>query len=296
MPTVEVDPVHQISLNYQCLGEGEDLVLIHGLGANLAFWYPGIASALAEHYRVMIYDLRGHGRSTISDSGYTLTQMVKDLRVLLEYLEVEKAHFVGHSFGARVALLYGICHSQQVKSLTVADTQLQCLQPKMRLRDWPYWQSWRQELLAQGATLPSEDQIIDFHLLNQLNKTVNELSKPSLKNRDMGRKGKERWQKLMETAAKKEFEQEIEITAPKLSQIVQPTLAIYGAKSHCLPTCGQLKNLLPNCSEVIIEGVGHFFPVIKPDEFVQAILNFCQKDNRCLDRKLLVSPALEKEQ
>lgn len=294
MPTVQVDPVHQISLNYQCLGEGEDLLLIHGLGANLAFWYPGIASALAQHYRVIIYDLRGHGKSTISDSGYTLTRMVQDLRVLLEYLEVEKVHLVGHSFGARVALLYSICHAQQVKSLTVADTQLQCLQPKMRLRDWPHWQSWRQKLLEQGSPPPSEDQIIDFHLLDQLNTTVNELTKPSLKNRDMGRKGKERWQKLMATAAKQEFEQETEITTAKLSQIIQPTLAIYGEKSHCLPTCSQLKNLLPNCSEVIIPEVGHFFPVIKPDQFVQVILNFCQKDNRFLERKLLVSPALEK--
>ncbi len=43
MPKVIIDPTKDIFLNYQCLGSGEDLVLIHGLGANLAFWYPGIA-------------------------------------------------------------------------------------------------------------------------------------------------------------------------------------------------------------------------------------------------------------
>lgn len=282
MPTLPIDPARKIALNYQCLGEGENLVLIHGLGANLAFWYPGIASELAKQYRVIIYDLRGHGRSTITGSGYTLTQMIQDLRILLEYLEVEKAHIVGHSFGARVALLYGICHPHQVKSLGIVDTQLQCLQPRMRLREWPHWESWRQKLWQQGLEIPSEDEVIDFHLLTQMNKTVSELTKPSLKNRDMGRKGKERWQQLMATAAKEELEQEQEITPVKLSQISQPTLAIYGSKSHCLPTCWELTKLLPNCSAVIIEGVGHFFPVIKPDEFVQALSKFLAVGNPTL--------------
>jgi len=295
MPAISVNPTQKISLNYQCLGKGEDLVLIHGLGANLAFWYPGIASQLAEHYHVIIYDLRGHGRSTVSSSGYTLTQMVQDLRVLLEYLEVEKAHIIGHSFGAKVALLYGIFYAHQVKSLTVADTQLQCLQPRMRLQDWPHWQSWQQKLLQQGVTPPSEDEVIDFHLLTQLNKTVNQLTRPSLKNRDMGRKGKVQWQQLMATAAREELEQEDEITTTNLSQIVQPTLAIYGGNSHCLLTCWKLRKLLPNCSEVIIEGVGHFFPVIKPNEFVQVLCDFLQKESLCLNRKLLVSPALGEE-
>lgn len=52
-----VDSINNIYLNYQCLVEGEEL-LIHGLGANLAFWYPSIAAVLSRHYRVIIYDLR----------------------------------------------------------------------------------------------------------------------------------------------------------------------------------------------------------------------------------------------
>lgn len=55
MPKAIVDSINNIYLNYQCLVEGEEL-LIHGLGANLAFWYPSIAAVLSRHYRVIIYD------------------------------------------------------------------------------------------------------------------------------------------------------------------------------------------------------------------------------------------------
>ena len=56
MPRLAIDS--DTAIHYQCLGQGEDLVLIHGLGANLAFWYMGIARRLARQYRVIMYDLR----------------------------------------------------------------------------------------------------------------------------------------------------------------------------------------------------------------------------------------------
>lgn len=199
MPKLETDGV---TLHYQQLGQqsgaGPDLVLIHGLGANLAFWYLGIAAKLAENYRVIIYDLRGHGESSMPPAGYTLPDMAQDLQHLLQYLGVKRAHLVGHSFGARVALCYTMLHPQQVETLTLADAQFTCLQPRIRLKDWPYWQEWQQQLRRQGVVnLPADNEIIDFPLLNHLNQvasTSDQLApspaqRPSLRQRGWGAKG-----------------------------------------------------------------------------------------------------------
>ena len=298
MPKVIIDLIHNISLNYQCLGEGEDLVLIHGLGANLAFWYPGIAGMLSRHYRVIIYDLRGHGNSSISSSGYTVADMTADLQALLIHLEVTSAHIVGHSFGARIACQYAIAYPQQVNSLTIADTQFYCLQPRMQLRDWFYWHIWKEKLIKQGAELPSEDEFISFHLLSKLNQFSHEsidnldkklVRKPSLKNRVLGRRSQEKWQRLIDTTtATKEFDEDRTI-ATDFPSISLPVLIIYGEYSPCLPTYWKLKELLPNCQSKIMPEVGHFHPAVQPKRFVYNLWKFLKKDVRNSEELLSLS-------
>ncbi len=283
MPEIVVDDV---ALHYLCLGEGENLVLIHGLGANLAFWYPGIASALSQHYRVILYDLRGHGKSAMPTSGYTMEHMTRDLHALLEHLGGERLHVVGHSFGARVAVQYAILYPHQVATLTVADTQFRCLQPRIRLREWHYWETWKQQLEQKGIPLPSEDEFISFHLLKHLNQvslefTQGSLAKkrrgPSLKNRDMGKKGAARWEQLMETTtAKQELDDSDRVTQEEIKKIAMPTLAVYGEYSHCLTSCWKLKELIRDCQAVIHPKVGHFHPVVEPKMFLETLGQFLQ--------------------
>src|SRR4051794_6099164 len=88
--------------HYQQLGSGPDLVLLHGLGANLAFWYLGAGPLLASDHRVTAYDLRGHGLSGHSASGYTTGELLADLLALMDRLGIERAAVVGHSYGAAV--------------------------------------------------------------------------------------------------------------------------------------------------------------------------------------------------
>jgi pimeloyl-ACP methyl ester carboxylesterase len=302
MPKVIIDPINNISLNYQCLGEGEDLVLIHGLGANLAFWYPGIAGVLSRYYRVIIYDLRGHGNSSISNSGYTVADMTADLQALLIHLEVASAHIVGHSFGARIACQYAIAYPKQVKSLTIADTQFYCLQPRMQLREWFYWHIWKEKLIEQGAELPSEDEFISFHLLSKLNQFSNEsidnldkklVRKPSLKNRVLGRRSQEKWQKLIDnTTATKEFDED-DTVATDFTSISKPIFIIYGEYSPCLPTYWKLKELIPNCQSKIMPEVGHFHPAVQPKRFVYNLWKFLKKDAKNPEELLSLSSTEE---
>ena len=52
--------VKDVEFHYQQMGNGEDVVMIHGLFASLAFWYLSVMPALASRHRVTAYDLRGH--------------------------------------------------------------------------------------------------------------------------------------------------------------------------------------------------------------------------------------------
>ena len=75
-----------VRTHYHQLGSGPDLVLVHGLGANLAFWYLGAAPLLAADHRVTAYDLRGHGLTARTPAGYTTAELAADLVALLDQL------------------------------------------------------------------------------------------------------------------------------------------------------------------------------------------------------------------
>ncbi len=283
MPQLKIE--NETSIHYQCIGEGEALVLIHGLGANLAFWYMGIARMLARHYRVITYDLRGHGRSSMPDSGYTLPHMAYDLESLLNHLDIDKAHIVGHSFGARVALYFTTARPERVHTMTVADTQVSCLQDQVRLRDWPHWKNWKQQLIQQGfQAFPPEDEYINFQMLMHFNQMSGDFTHgalnqskraPSLRHRDMGNKGSARWDRMMAiTSAREDFKDDHQITIENLRNINVPTLSMFGEYSHCMESCRQLNYNIGTSRVKILPEVGHFLPAIKPRLFMYTLRQF----------------------
>src|SRR5438046_4762158 len=104
--------------------EPEDLVMVHGLAANMAFWYFKYACELARDFRVTVFDLRGHGRSQITPSGYTPDNLAVDLACLLDQLGIGSAHLLAHSFGGVVALRFALQRPERVRSLVLADTHV----------------------------------------------------------------------------------------------------------------------------------------------------------------------------
>lgn len=287
MSIMSIVHLNDIDLHYQCLGEGEPVVLIHGLAANLAFWYPGIASALAQNYQVIVFDLRGHGHSSMPSSGYSNHHLIEDVLGLLSHLRIEQFHLIGHSLGARISACLASTYPERVATLTLADTLFQCLQPgTMRLKDWHYWSTWKQEMAELGSVLPEDDAVMDFRLLLELDRIYNQLSrtghpkvnKLSLKSRELGAKGRARWNQLLETTTiVAEFDQGERLSRTQLVSLSVPTCAIYGEHSHCLPTYWKLQEVIPDCRGVLISDAGHFHPAIKPADFIAAVRAFLQE-------------------
>ena len=95
----------------------EHLVMLHGLATNMAFWYLRLAPALNERFHVTLYDLRGHGRSERTPTGYRASSLALDLTALLDRLEIEQSHLIAHSFGGVVALEHATRVPRRVQSL-----------------------------------------------------------------------------------------------------------------------------------------------------------------------------------
>ncbi len=107
MPKIKANGVN---LHYITVGAGPDIVMLHGFLGNLAVWHLYMAPILRREYRVTTYDLRGHGYSDVTDTGYTAADMAEDLRCLLDEMGIEKPILVGHSFGADIAMYFSSRH------------------------------------------------------------------------------------------------------------------------------------------------------------------------------------------
>ncbi len=97
------------------------VTLSHSLAATLHLW-DAQAPALAARYRVLRYDVRGHGRSSVPPPPYTLEQMADDVDGLLGALGIAETHFVGLSMGGLIGMTLALRHPRRVRSLVLADT------------------------------------------------------------------------------------------------------------------------------------------------------------------------------
>jgi pimeloyl-ACP methyl ester carboxylesterase len=96
------------------------VLLVHGWGGDGREWSPH-AEALAGHARVIVPDLRGHGRSEVPEEGNTPAEMADDLAALLDTLDPGPVTAVGHSMGGQVVNLLAVRHPHLVRSVVALD-------------------------------------------------------------------------------------------------------------------------------------------------------------------------------
>ena len=109
-------PVNGIKIWYAVFGAGEPVIMLHGGLANANYWGLQVPE-LARHYKVIVMDSRGHGRSTRDDRPYGYDLMADDVVGLLDYLKVDKAAVVGWSDGAILGLDLALRHPARVSKV-----------------------------------------------------------------------------------------------------------------------------------------------------------------------------------
>jgi 3-oxoadipate enol-lactonase len=110
------------SLRYDVRGapDAPVLVLSNSLGTDLRMWDPQI-NDLVGRWRVVRYDTRGHGRSSVPPGPYSLMQLGTDVIDLLDHLDIDRAHFCGLSLGGLTGLYLAVTSSDRILSLAVCN-------------------------------------------------------------------------------------------------------------------------------------------------------------------------------
>lgn len=112
-----------VELYYEVHGEGPALLLTHGYSATSQMW-RGQVEALSKHHQLILWDMRGHGRSDYpaDQAAYSETATVADMAALLDAVGAKRAIVGGLSLGGYMSLAFHLAHPERVRALLIIDT------------------------------------------------------------------------------------------------------------------------------------------------------------------------------
>jgi len=235
--------VHGQPIHYEVAGEGEPVVLVHGLSESTRVWHRNLP-ALAERYRVYLIDLPGFGAMREFHRQFDLKQSGTWLNEWMQAVGLEEGYLVGHSMGGYVSMALAAAHPEKVRRLVLVDSIGIPFNLPVRRLVYP-------ALKAIARTIPSFWMCIGYDYL--------------------------RAGPLMVLNAARQI---VELdTTDVLAAVRVPTLIIWGENDDLVP-CDlgrQLHARLPEARLRIIPGANHFCMFERPQEFNQALLAFLQE-------------------
>ncbi|MCG2888267.1 MAG: alpha/beta hydrolase [Sulfolobales archaeon] len=248
-----IAPVNSIRIFFREFGEGEPVVLIHHLAGTHNSWRE---VSLRTDKRVITYDLRGHGRSSVPMTEYLIEDHREDLRGLLEFLDVEDPILVGHSIGSLIALDYALKYS--VKKLVLIGALVSAPNPE------PYERyvdvAMRLGMIALAEYRKnlgdfSEALIKNARAWNNLLSVYSENSPLGYKYATLG---------LLKA---RNYVNDLE-------RLDVPVKVIYGSQDKLIANLETFRQRVRNLSVAVIEGVGHFVNFEAPERLSEEINGF----------------------
>lgn len=268
MPFVEVE---KGKLYYETYGNGRWLVLVHGAWANLGWWRWQIPE-FSQHYRVLAFDVRGHGWSSPLERPYTVSGFAKDLKTLLQEVGATEVALVGWSMGGIISIEYCLNNPQEVKALALIATRgHRNPMMKLRIRFQDLWT--RLSLMMDFADYEGftyEDQVqreVRSMFSSATPQEVVDWVMADLRNNPR--------RNFLEVA-KSLWDWE---AAERLRNIRVPTLIMVGDKDTRTPPrfSHLLHEKIPNSKLMIIENCGHFLALERPDIVNNEIIKFLRE-------------------
>jgi pimeloyl-ACP methyl ester carboxylesterase len=243
-----------VAFHLQQLGDnphGPGVVMLHGLlVGSLATWYFTAAPALARAHRVLLYDLRGHGKSERTKTGYDMATMEADLAAIVADFSAEPVVLVGHSYGAVVALRFALEHPERVAKLVLVEAPL----PPKNLAELDSFLGKSPEVMAESLPAALRDAL--GRRGRQAAKLVDSLRFLATES------------SLFQDLARAE-----DIDDARLASLQCPLLSVYGTHSSCLPVGRRIAKVLPRARSIELEG-GHFLPTEAAGALTAAIVGF----------------------
>jgi 3-oxoadipate enol-lactonase len=261
---VSIASVNGAELWYELRGEGARLVLLHGGGTDARMWDEHVA-ALAERFRVLRFDARGCGRSSLSGGP---SSSVEDLVGLLDEVAFERGALVGLSRGARVAIETALLYPARVSALVLAAPTLR---GRQRPADVRRFAAQEDELVERGEVDAAIEAGHRLWLAGP-HRRLEDID-PVLRRRlaDMERDAYATY-----LAADPKPGPDAPPPDYELGRIAIPTLVVVGELDvdEVLENAERLEAEIPGACKVVMPAVGHMVSLECPHDFTRLIVDF----------------------
>jgi pimeloyl-ACP methyl ester carboxylesterase len=257
-------------MHYEEQGEGDPVILIHGLTMDHVGWSFQFQAFSAQH-RVIVFDNRGVGRTDSPEEPFTTKTMADDVAGLMDVLGIQKAHLVGLSLGGMVAQQFALSHPERLDRLVLAAT---AAHPSGGAPRSAHIVENLLTMSTEGVGLEERTRMFMtwaftaefFEDPKQAQLMVNLVTSAPHPQSSEGLAG--------QIAAVKEHD-----TREQLAGIKAPTLVLVGEEDLLLPVrlSRELAESIQGARLLVVEGAGHLFCIEHPGEFNRAVLKFFQE-------------------
>lgn len=247
MATINRDGVN---IHYEDNGSGPVVLLSHGYSATTRMW-TGQVEALKDDYRVITWDMRGHGQSASPDDpkAYSEQATVDDMAAILKHLGIDKAVIGGLSLGGYMSLAFNVAHPEMVRALMLFDTGPGYKNPVGR-------EGWNETARKRAEVFESKG-------LDALGSSAEV------------RIAQHRSAQGLAHAARGMLAQFDSRIIESLPEIKVPTLVLVGDNdTPFLGGTDYMANKIPDATKVVIENAGHASNIDQPEAFNAEVRKF----------------------
>jgi 3-oxoadipate enol-lactonase len=254
-----------IDIHYALEGPAEapSVTLSHSLAANLSMWDPQIG-ALLPRYRVLRYDMRGHGRSDVPEPPYSLDQLAEDVRGLLLALGIRRTAFVGLSIGSMIGQVLALKYPEMLRCLVLCEASSRT-PPEMK----PVWDERIRVANSQG-------------MADHVEPTIERWFTPAF--REANRSVVDPVRAMIRATPPKGYEgciraiQGLDLL-DRIEAIRVPTLILVGEEDPASPVASSqaIHERIRGSELVILKSAAHLSNVEQPEAFNRAVTGFLSR-------------------
>jgi pimeloyl-ACP methyl ester carboxylesterase len=257
-------PISNGRLYYETAGKGNSLLLVHGNGGDCSMWEDQFEE-FAQNYNIIIYDMRGFGKSSMPIEGKAYSHH-NDLKELLSFLGVSEAHILGLSMGSRVAIDFILTYPKMSSSLIAAG---------------PWFGGYASPSVEELALVfgPTPSIIKEKGIQAAMEHWWNDpYLKPTMSILELAER---LWKSTYSFWHFMHQDPIQNLNPPAIEQtnkIKLPTLIITAEKDlkACIEIADLLERIIPNSKKVVIDDAGHIMNMEKPKIFNEIVLQFLE--------------------
>lgn len=270
-----------IEIAYNESGKGKETILfIHGLGNHKGVWNYTTES-LSKKFRCLAIDLPGNGNSSQGNYPYSMFFYAECIKKLIDVLQLETVHLVGHSMGGHIAMVFALRYPHLVNKLVLiaasgleyfSELDRMLVNQTIQVGQFMYSNEYYLENAIKQSFYHFDQTLID-KVINE-SKTFIPLQKPS------------NWQQMITASINGMLSEQVQQFLPQLKQ---ETLLIFGEKDAMIPNVllhpsetvitivKKAQALIENSKVLLLKNAGHFVQIEKSNEVNTAIQAFIEK-------------------